>query len=189
MVSLLYAVRAERNAREARYQTYRARLAVAGAALAKYDVADAARQLDAAPPELRGWEWDHLHSRLDDSSAVLQEPADSPIFFLNGPRGLRVGAAAAGIVRVTDADGRESLRFPLGTGRLASLVATPGGVRAVEIAGDQLVRLRDETGRVQAVLDAAGERRPWPGDRQRRRDAGRHRLGHLPARARRRRRL
>jgi eukaryotic-like serine/threonine-protein kinase len=155
MVSLLYAIRAERNAREARYQTYRARLAVAVAALAKYDVADTAHQLDEAPPELRAWEWDHLHSRLDDSFAVLQQPADSPIFLLNGPRGLSVGATTAGSVRVNDSDGRESLRFPLGTERLASLVATPGGVRAVVFAGDRLVRLRDEAGRVQAVLDAA----------------------------------
>jgi WD40 repeat protein len=160
MVSLLYAVRAERNAREAQYQTYRARLAVAGAALAKYNVADAARQLDAAPPELRGWEWDHLKSGLDDSFAVLQQPADSPIFLLGGPRGLRVGAAAAGSVRVTDADGRESLQFSLGTGRLASLVELPGGVRAVEFGVDQLVRLRDATGRVQAVLDPSGSAHP-----------------------------
>ena len=91
-------------------------------------------------PTLRGWEWDHLHSRLDDSTAVVQQPADSPIFFLNGPRGVRVGTAAAGSVRVTDSDGRESLRFPLGTGHLASLVAPPGGVRSVEIAGKRLGR-------------------------------------------------
>ena len=33
------------------------------------------RQLDAAPEELRDWEWRHLHSRLDDSSAVIPLPA------------------------------------------------------------------------------------------------------------------
>jgi WD40 repeat protein len=160
VISVLYAVRAERNAREARYQTYRARLAVAVAALGKHDVTDAARQLGAAPPELRGWEWDHLHSQLDDSFAFLQRSADSPIFFLEGPDGLRVGTVDAGRVRLADPDGRESLSFPLGAGRLASLVATPGGVRAVEFAGDQAVRLRDQTGHVQAVLDAAGSALP-----------------------------
>jgi hypothetical protein len=35
-------------------------------ALAAHDVADAARQLEAAPEELRDWEWRHLHSQLDD---------------------------------------------------------------------------------------------------------------------------
>src|SRR5262249_44774161 len=72
VVSVVYAVCAEHNAqvarfneRKARYQAYRARLAAAGAALWNHDVADAARQLDEAPEEFRGWEWSHLHSRLD----------------------------------------------------------------------------------------------------------------------------
>jgi WD40 repeat protein len=155
LISMLYALRAERNAREARYEAYRARLAVAAAALGKHDVVDAARQLDAAPPVLRGWEWDHLQSGLDDSSAVLRMPADSPIFLIDGPDGPRAGTAAAGRVRVTDSVGRASVQFSLAPGRLTSLVATPGGVRAVEFDGDHVVRLRDETGRVLAVLDAA----------------------------------
>src|SRR5262249_17912898 len=60
--------------REALFQTYRARVAAAIAALATHDVADARRQLDAAPEHLRDWEWRHLHSRLDDSSAVIPLP-------------------------------------------------------------------------------------------------------------------
>src|SRR5262245_60613062 len=85
VVSVLYAVRASQNAhaadenarqatenaRQARYQAYRARLAAAAAALSHHDVADAARQLKEAPEEWRGWEWRHLHARLDDSAAVL----------------------------------------------------------------------------------------------------------------------
>ena len=58
---------AEQNARqaidekrEAQFQAYRARLAAAAAALSAHDVADAARQLDAAPEDLRDWEWRHL---------------------------------------------------------------------------------------------------------------------------------
>src|SRR5262249_46625501 len=71
VVSVLSAVRAEHGARQARYQAYRARLAAATAALSHHDVADADRQLEAAPQELRGWEWRHLHARLDDSAAAL----------------------------------------------------------------------------------------------------------------------
>jgi hypothetical protein len=85
VVSVLYAVRADHNARlahenarqagesarQAQYQTYRARLAAAAAALSHHDVADAARQLEAAPRELRGWEWRHLQARLDDSAAIV----------------------------------------------------------------------------------------------------------------------
>ncbi len=62
--TIIFAVEAGRNAQtardkelEARYQTYRARIAAAGAALGNHDVSDAARQLDEAPEELRGWEW------------------------------------------------------------------------------------------------------------------------------------
>ena len=33
----------------------------------------------AAPEELRGWEWRHLHSRLDDSSAVIRHCAPAPL--------------------------------------------------------------------------------------------------------------
>src|SRR5262249_2804652 len=82
---------AERN----RYQGHRARLAAAGAALSNHDVADVARQLDEAPEELRDWEWNHLHSRLDDSFGVLQTSADASIFLLGGPEGLRVGTVTA----------------------------------------------------------------------------------------------
>src|SRR6516165_10572134 len=60
---------------EAQFQAYRARIAAAVAALSVHDVADAARQLREAPEELRDWEWRHLHSRLDDSAAVVQVPA------------------------------------------------------------------------------------------------------------------
>src|SRR5262249_28218423 len=69
VVSLVFAWVASEKEREATYQAYRARLAAAVAALSGHDVADAARHLDAAPEALRGWEWRHLHSRLDDSIA------------------------------------------------------------------------------------------------------------------------
>src|SRR5262249_39061812 len=120
VVSVLYAVRAGQNARAAdenarlananerlaRYQTYPARLAAASAALSHHDVADAARQLEAAPEELRGWEWRHLSSRLDDSSAVFPATAGESLFLLPDPQGLRVGACTATGLRLWDPEGR-----------------------------------------------------------------------------------
>ncbi len=74
VVSLLFAlgearqrVVAEDARQAARREAYQARVAAAVAALGNHDVAEAARQLDAAPEGLRGWEWSHLHARLDDS--------------------------------------------------------------------------------------------------------------------------
>jgi predicted Ser/Thr protein kinase len=160
VVSVLYAVRAEHNAlvarqkeRRARHEAYRASLVAAGAALSNHDVVAAARQLRDAPEEFRGWEWDHLHSRLDDSSAVLETPADASVFLLDGPEGLRVGTVTAAAVRVTDPDGRECLALSLEPGRWARLIQTRGGVWVAEFVGDRVVRLRDAAGRVRAVVD------------------------------------
>src|SRR5262249_14005614 len=77
---------ADAEKQSALYQAYRARIAAAGSALQNHDVADAARQLEAAPQEMRGWEWRHLHARLDDSAAVL--PAGQ--LLRRGPSGFHV---------------------------------------------------------------------------------------------------
>ena len=103
--TILFAVReahqrgqAEHNAqqaidekREAQFQAYRARMAAAAAALSAHDVADACAQLDAAPEDLRDWEWRHLSSRLDDSSAVIPLPAGGVGFLVGAPDRLRAG--------------------------------------------------------------------------------------------------
>src|SRR5262249_24600990 len=66
---------AEEEKKAALRQPYRARLAAAAGALQNDDVADAARHLREAPEALRDWEWQHLHSRLDDrSSRIAIEP-------------------------------------------------------------------------------------------------------------------
>ena len=70
---------ADDNARQAslaaeatRRQACRSHLEAAAAAIPRADVREAERSLDAVPEELRGWEWSHLHSRLDDSIGVLK---------------------------------------------------------------------------------------------------------------------
>src|SRR5262249_10134128 len=108
---------AEHNARQASYQTYRARLAAAAAALAAHDVADAERQLDAAPADLRGWEWRHLHSRLDDSSAVIRLPDGRFSFLIGAPDQLRVGVFTTAGLRLSDLTDGEHQTLPIGTGR------------------------------------------------------------------------
>lgn len=51
---------------------YRASLGAAAAAISANELGDAASQLYAAPPSLRGWEWHHLRSRLDDALLVAE---------------------------------------------------------------------------------------------------------------------
>jgi WD40 repeat protein/predicted Ser/Thr protein kinase len=156
---------AEQNARaandekqEALFQAYRARVAAASAALQNQDVADAARQLDAAPQELRDWEWQHLHTRLDDSSAVVPLRAGDSALLLSTSEGLRVGLFTDGRLRVRDASGNESGDRPypnlarrwLSVARRATgwlLAATNPGV----------VTVRDETGRLMGTIRPRGE--------------------------------
>jgi WD40 repeat protein/predicted Ser/Thr protein kinase len=161
VVSVLYAVRAGQNARQAnenerraQYQTYRARLAAAAAALSHHDVADAERQLQEAPPELRGWEWRHLHARLDDSAAVL--PAGQ--LSRRGSSGFRVASLTPNALVMKDEEGGLIFSTPLqvvprgeckihagdDTNWLAAeIVDGPGGViRFLESTGrERLLRL------------------------------------------------
>jgi hypothetical protein len=79
-----HARQADAEKQAALHQAYRACLGAASAALQNHDVADAARQLDEVPKALRGWEWRHLHSRLDESSAVYRPPDGGSLALLGG---------------------------------------------------------------------------------------------------------
>ena len=151
---------AEKNARVAEekktaalYQAYRAHLAAAGAALQNYDVSDAARQLEEASKELRGWEWHHLHSRLDDSVAVLPIEANEAVQLARSPDGLRVVASTGPRVRLLDLEGHELLARSLPPGRGWILIDLLSGrrPRLVENVGDT-IEVLDEEGRVQTRL-------------------------------------
>jgi WD40 repeat protein len=149
---------------EAQFQEYRARIAAAVAALSAHDVADAARQLKDAPEELRDWEWRHLHSRLDDGSAVIPVPAGSTSAFLIGaPDRLQAGALTPAGLRLTDLEGGESRTLPLGPERprWVSVTQTRRGLRAARWVGDSAFNLRDEAGRVLCRVQLPGATELW----------------------------
>jgi WD40 repeat protein len=164
LVTILFAVaearqraEAERHAqealdqrREALFQTYRARIAAAAAALSGHDVADAARQLDAAPDELRDWEWRHLRNRLDDSSSVIPLPIGSGGFLLASPDQLRVGAWAGADLRLTDLEGGELKTVSIGgeRGLLDAVTQTRRGLRIVAWVAPNAFHLLDEAGKI-----------------------------------------
>jgi WD40 repeat protein/predicted Ser/Thr protein kinase len=165
VVSVLYAVRADANARQAnenerraRYQTYRARLAAAIAALSLHDVADAAHQLADAPEGLRDWEWRHLCSRLDDSSAAFPAPVLATYFLPGavGRAGLRWAVVADQGVRVLDEQGNTERTVPLPKGSKGLFAVTSEEVLLYDPAADGVVRVRDETGKVRLSLPVPG---------------------------------
>jgi WD40 repeat protein/predicted Ser/Thr protein kinase len=104
---------AEQNARAEMFQTYRARLAAAAAALQNHDVTDAAHQLTAAPRDLRGWEWRQLQSRLDDSTLVIPLAAGRSATLISGPERLLVGIASGDGMRLIDLYGGEHATVPI----------------------------------------------------------------------------
>jgi WD40 repeat protein len=158
IVSIGFAWRAAHNARqaiaqkrEAMFQAYRARLAAAAAAISAHDVADTARQLDAAPEDRRGWEWRHLHSRLDDSSSMIPLPAGGSGILIPGPDQLRVGILTGDGLRLTDLEGGQLATVPLPAGGprplTGSATQTRLGLRVAAWVDSRTFDLLDEAGR------------------------------------------
>lgn len=84
---------ADERAEEAQWQQYRASLVAASATIRDHRTADAARHLEAAPEHLRGWEWDHLHGRLDDSLHMVRV-SFSPRHLAISPDGSMIAASS-----------------------------------------------------------------------------------------------
>jgi WD40 repeat protein len=127
-------------------------------------VADAAHQLDAAPEGLRGWEWRHFHSRLDDSSAVIPVPAGRGGFLLGAPDRLRVGAMTPAGLHLTDLEGGAPRTLPIGSERGHHVTATQTrrGLRVTAWVGNTAFDLLDEAGQVLCRVDIPEAKAPGP---------------------------
>jgi WD40 repeat protein/predicted Ser/Thr protein kinase len=139
---------ADKEKHEAQFQAYRARVAAAVAALSVHDVADAANQLKESSQELRDWEWRHLHSRLDDSSAVVPWPGPETGLLPGAPDRLRAWAlTSAGLVLADLESGGQKL-LPIAAQRYGriSVAQTRRGLRLVAWVGKTSFDLLDEAG-------------------------------------------
>jgi WD40 repeat protein/predicted Ser/Thr protein kinase len=149
VLSLLSARDARESARFARAQTYQARLAAAVAGLSEHDVAAAARHLEQAPAELRGWEWHHVHSRLDDRFATFTAAPDEFFSLLPRSDGIQVARTAPERLVLADLDGKTirtvSFEPALSGQRIAQ--QTDAGLRVLEMAAGSAVGIRDERGK------------------------------------------
>jgi WD40 repeat protein/tRNA A-37 threonylcarbamoyl transferase component Bud32 len=145
------AQQADAEKQAALFHAYRASMAAASAALESHDVAEAARHLESAPEALRGWEWRHFQSRLDDSSSVFPLPAgEGGRFLLAGANRLRVGVVTSAGLCITDLEGGERRTVPLGPERLVygcTATQTRLGLRVTARIGNTALLL-DDTGRV-----------------------------------------
>jgi WD40 repeat protein len=155
---------ADEEKREALFQAYRARIAAAVGALAMHDVADAARHLDAAPEDLRDWEWQHLHSRLDDSSRVIPVHSREAGLLVGIPDGLRYWAMTSAGLRLTDLEGGEERTLPIGPERRHHIAVTQTrrGLRVAAWVGKTSFDLLDEAGRSLCRVEVPGATEPGP---------------------------
>jgi WD40 repeat protein len=130
------------------YQAYRARIAAAGAALQMHDLGDAARQLREAPEELRDWEWQHLHSRLDDSSMDFAAPLWRASFLPRGADGLSLAVVDSQRLRLLNEQGFEEQSAPFAYDNNAgfAIQRAADGLLILELEGNA-VSLRDRTGK------------------------------------------
>jgi WD40 repeat protein len=153
--TLLFAVREAEQRREAveerkaaMRQAYRAHLAAAGAALQNHDVADAAHQLDAAPEELRDWEWLHLRSRLDDRSGQIVAEPGATLFLLNLPERIQIGQFVPDrSLRLTDLGGHQarSIAFNPTAKAIGQILQSRGGLRFLEWHEEKVPSIWNET--------------------------------------------
>ena len=157
--------RAELNAqaavaekREALFRAYHARISAAAAAISAHDVTEAQRQLDAAPNELRGWEWRHLLGRLDDSDSLIRPPDQRNPSLLRGPAGLRIGVLTDAGLRITNLDGGEASLFPSPPDGLQGdcAIQTQVGLRIVSWSGTKAFKLYDGNGRQLCRVELPG---------------------------------
>jgi WD40 repeat protein/predicted Ser/Thr protein kinase len=148
IISLLYARDAQQSARLARSREYQARLAAAIAALSGNDVADAARHLERAPEEFRGWEWRHLHSRLDDSSGRIVAEPGVTLFLLRLRDRIEVGQLVPnGNLRLTDLSGHQlrNIAFDPRAKLDGQITQGSDGLRLVESEEGKFLGLSDES--------------------------------------------
>ncbi len=73
-VSLRFAAHAAGSAESERVAAARARMQAAGGAIGVGEPAEAVGHLDLVPAELRGWEWRHLRTRVDNHELYAASP-------------------------------------------------------------------------------------------------------------------
>jgi len=133
---------ATERADSAERSAYRATLVAAAAALRAHETAEAARLLAEVPTSRRGWEWAHMHSRLDDSLRAVAFTPPSPAHFVFNDEGSEILLVTAdGVVERRRTD----------TFTLLQATVLPGSFREHAVTEVELTAGRDSTGRGTSV--------------------------------------
>jgi eukaryotic-like serine/threonine-protein kinase len=131
---------------QALQQAYRGHVAAALAAIGNHDVTEAAYHLAAAPKNQRDWEWHHLFSRLDESSAGFLPKDGERLRVVAGPAAARVQSAAKNQVRVRNLLGEQEQVFSAPHPAVGARVTmSDGGTRVTVSSGKSTVVLNEKS--------------------------------------------
>ena len=93
------------------YQSYLAHVAAANASLRLNEAAEAKRWIASAPAEHRGWEWEYLSGRVENSLRAITFDGADPRKIRFSPSGDAIAAAMSdGTVRIVDPQSGEELQ-------------------------------------------------------------------------------
>ena len=148
--------RADHRATEAEWNAYVANLAAASGALESGVSTAAKTRLDQVPAHLRGWEWRHLMSRVDQSVVWFKDRPRMNGLDLSADR-RRIAVGCEGSTFVVDAATRDIVRqFKHGT-TVSRLAFEPGDESVVWAGNGSLWRGNIGTGEFKRILrDSAG---------------------------------
>jgi WD40 repeat protein/serine/threonine protein kinase len=129
-VSSIMYFRSEQARREAVYNRYLANLRAAQSYLANHQVNNARQQLNACPPEHRGWEWQHLELDANAYLGTFLLPVDVELFTI-GPGTSRCAALdTSGAVHIIDLESKNTILRLAGNHKGADyMVFSPDGMR------------------------------------------------------------
>ncbi len=157
-VSAGFAVQKARAQREAEYEAYLANISAAASALEVNAVSEARERLKDAPAALRGWEWHHLHGRLDQSVRTLV-PAEGGLYRgVISDDGSRIAAVFHTPPEARAWDGRGELLWRAPTAAVVRALALSRDGRLLALAlWSGAVEVRDaSTGEVRHTIPAHG---------------------------------
>ncbi len=145
-------------AHEARRQTYLANIFAADTAIQSNEIVAARNRLEAAPSEFRNWEWNYLHSALDQSirPVLLEEGVQRHIIAISPDATRAVTQIVDGVHTIWNLDtGKPIAHFQREAELLEErpLAFSPDGTRIVAMLKDRNVSIWDTaTGELAVIL-------------------------------------
>jgi WD40 repeat protein/serine/threonine protein kinase len=148
--------KAQRNEKAERWERYRSNIAAASAAFQIQNADAASSALDETPTEHRNWEWQYLHSQLDDASLILSVPGAKHRSHILSPSGRQVAVSCMNHNQVylyAVATGRLEAILSGHSAPVTSVAYRPDGKQLATSSNDQTIRLWEPaTGRQMALL-------------------------------------